>query len=269
MNKTLHGAQVHITQYGTTGPNILLLHGWGCSIALFAPIIDRLQEVARVTAIDFPGHGESGRPPVPWGAEDYMQMTVELIRALDIAPCSIIGHSHGGRVALLLAAEHPELVDKLVLAGAAGLHAEPTEAQKKRAAAYKRLRGISNALDAIKILGPLPEKMRESLRKKYGSRDYNALDAEMQKTFVKVVNFDAEPYLPRIKAPTLLVWGDQDTETPLWMGQHMEARIPDAGLVILKGGTHYAYLEYSADFLRIVEHFLIQPAQQSNPGGPA
>ena len=250
------GASVYYEQHGE-GPGVLLLHGWGCSTELWKPVTERLSARARVTVIDFPGHGRSGRPPVPWGAEEYMETTAELIRSLGLEGCHVIGHSHGGRIALLLAAAYPSLVGKLVLTGAAGLHGEPTAAQDGRARAYKRLRGISEALDQIKILGPLPEKMRDMLRKKYGSRDYNALDAEMRATFVKLVNFDVEPYLAKVRASTLLLWGDQDTETPLWMGQRMESLIPDAGLVTLSGGTHYAYLEKLPDFLRITEHFLL------------
>lgn len=80
------------------------------------------------------------------------------------------------------------------------------------------------------------------MRQHFGSKDYNALDADMRQTFSKVVNHDLAPLLKEIHQPTLLVWGDQDTETPLWMGQQMEKEIPDAGLVILEGGTHFAYL---------------------------
>lgn len=254
---SLRGAQVYYEQHGSGKPDVLLLHGWGCSVALYSQVIERLKTRARVTALDFPGHGQSGRPPEPWGAEDYAEMVAQLISALGIEGCDIIGHSHGGRVALIVAANHPELVGKLVLTGAAGLHAEPTEAQKKRQAAYKRLRGFSDALDRVGVFGALPEKLRESLRKKYGSRDYNALDEEMRKTFVKVVNFDVAPLLPKILASTLLLWGDNDTETPLWMGRRMEKEIPDAGLVILKGGSHYAYLEKLDEFCRVAGYFLL------------
>ena len=253
---TAHGANVYYEQHGEGEPDILLLHGWGCSTALWKPVAERLARHARVTAMDFPGHGNSGRPPEPWGAEEYMEATAQVIQALGIQGCVVIGHSHGGRVALLLAAAYPELVGKLALTGAAGLRAVPTEAQKRRSAAYQRLRGFSETLDKAKVFGSLPEKMREALRRRYGSRDYIALDAEMRRTFVKVVNCDVEPYLPKVQAPTLLLWGSEDAETPLWMGRRMESLIPDAGLVVLEGGTHYAYLEKLPEFLRIVECFL-------------
>ena len=110
----------------------------------------------------------------------------------------------------------------------------------------------------MKIFGALPERMEEMLRQKYGSRDYNALDEEMRKTFVKVISLDLSDRYARIKQPTLLIWGDRDTETPMWMGQRMEKDIPDAGLVVLEGGTHFAYLEQAQRFCAIARHFLLE-----------
>ena len=79
-----------------------------------------------------------------------------------------------------------------------------------------------------------------------------------QETFVKVISLDLSDRYVRIKQPTLLIWGDRDTETPLWMGQRMEKDIPDAGLVVLEGGTHFAYLEQAQRFCAIARHFLLE-----------
>ena len=78
----------------------------------------------------------------------------------------------------------------------------------------------------------------------------------MKKTFVKVINLDLTDLYERFRSSTLLIWGDADSETPLWMGREMEKRIPDAGLVILEGGTHFAYLEQLQRFNTIVRQFL-------------
>ena len=255
MHVTANGANVYYEQHGE-GRDILLLHGWGCSTEIWKPVTERLSKRARVTALDFPGHGKSGRPPVPWGAEDFAEMAAELIQTLGIAGCDIVAHSHGGRTAAVLAAKYPELVGKMVLTGAAGVRTQPTKAQKRRSAAYKRLRRASEWMDRVKIFGTLPEKLRQRLIQRYGSRDYVALDDEMRKTFVKLVNYDISSCLPDIKSPTLLIFGDNDIETPLWMGKWMDEAIPDAGLCVLKGGTHYAFLEKFNDFMRIVEQFL-------------
>jgi pimeloyl-ACP methyl ester carboxylesterase len=257
MRETICGAEVYYEQHGQGKPDVLLLHGWGCDASIWRPVAARLAARARVIVPDFPGHGQSGRPPVPWGAEEYAAMVAALIRTLGIEGCDVVGHSHGGRIALLLAATEPALVGKLVLTGAAGLRRAPTPAQRRRQAAYRRLRKLAGALGAVKPLRPLAETLAERLRRQYGSPDYNALDAEMRKTFVKIVNFDVLPFLPRVAAPTLLLWGTGDAETPPWMAETMRERIPDAGLVWLQGGTHYAFLEKISEFLLVTEQFLL------------
>ena len=80
----------------------------------------------------------------------------------------------------------------------------------------------------------------------------------MRKTFNLVIAQDLTDELPRIKASTLLYWGEQDTETPLWMAKVMEEKIPDAGLVVEPGVGHFAYLERNEKFLRIVRSFLVE-----------
>lgn len=257
MFHSANGAKVYYEQHGEGDHNVLLLHGWGCSTEIWKPVTQRLCPHVRVTVLDFPGHGQSGRPPVPWGPEDYAQMVAEMITHLHIEGCDIIGHSHGGKIAIVLAALHPELPHKLVLTGASGLKAAPTSAQKRRTALYKVLGDFLDFLARIKIFGSLPKKIRELMRKQRGSTDYNALDEEMRKTFVKLVNFDVSPYLEKVKASTLLIWGSADTETPLWMGKQMESTIQDAGLVVFDGCSHYAYLERIDEFVRIAKHFLL------------
>ena len=78
----------------------------------------------------------------------------------------------------------------------------------------------------------------------------------MKKTFVKVINQDLTDLYDKFRASTLLIWGDSDMETPLWMGKEMQKRIPDAGLVVFEGGTHFAYLEQLQRFNTIVCQFL-------------
>lgn len=256
MKSICNGAEVYYEQTGDHGPRLLLLHGWGCSCALFAPIARELAAEYQITAIDFPGHGQSGRPPVPWGVSDYAACVSALIEKLGLAPCDIIAHSFGGRVALYLAANRPELVNRLVITGGAGLKSQPTPAQQKRSAQYQRKKKLLEGLERVPLLRGAANQALEALRKKYGSADYNALDAEMRKTFVKVISEDLRPLLPRVRASTLLVWGEKDTATPLWMGQTMEREIPDAGLVLFENDDHYAYLHQWPRFVAVVRAFL-------------
>ena len=258
MELEANGAKIHYELTGQGSCRVVLLHGWGCDTGLMKPVADALGPDMRVLSIDFPGHGQSGRPPEPWGVPEYAAATLDALRQLDFLPCAVIAHSFGGRVAAYLASEDAGLFTRMILTGAAGIKPPQTEEGKKRSEQFKRLKGLCEAAKKVKIFGALPERMEEKLRQKYGSRDYNALDEEMRKTFVKVISLDLSDRYARIKQPTLLIWGDRDTETPLWMGQRMEKDIPDAGLVVLEGGTHFAYLEQAQRFCAIARHFLLE-----------
>ncbi|MDR1599883.1 MAG: alpha/beta hydrolase [Oscillospiraceae bacterium] len=251
------GVSVYYEQSGLQGPNVLLLHGWGCDVTLWRPIIERLSPYCRVTALDLPGHGKSGRPPEPWDARAFAAMTADFVMKVGINGCHVIGHSNGGRVALRLALDRPELVGKLVLTGAAGLRGKQTTKRRVRARLYKILRGSLDGLDKLHIFGDAPEHARAKLRGVFGSADYKALDEGTRRTFVLLVNTDLEPELPNVRASVLLLWGDNDTETPLWMGRRMAELIPDAGLVTLEGGSHFAYIEQPDRFCRIALQFIL------------
>lgn len=252
MDITARGVTGYVQQAGQ-GRDVLLLHGWGGSADSFRPLFDALSPHCRVTALDFPGHGRSGRPAAEgWDVTDYMEWTADVIQQMQIAPCDIVAHSFGGRVSILLSATRPELVRKLVLTGAHGIVSRKrTLKQRLRSRLYKILRGIARILPGGKAL-------RKKLADAFGSADYRALDEEMRRTFVKVVNQDLTDCLPNIKASTLLVWGEKDDATPLWFGQLMEERIPDAGLIVYPGAGHFAYLERHAEFSRVVRHFLLE-----------
>lgn len=252
------GVNVHYELAGSGEKRVVLLHGWGCDTSLMKPVADFLSRDMTVLSIDFPAHGQSGRPPRPWGVPDFATCTRELLEKLDFLPCSVIAHSFGGRITIELAAQDETLFERIILTGSAGIKDRPSEESRKRSARYRKLKGLCEKAKAVKLFGPLPNLLEEKLRQKYGSRDYNALDEEMRKTFVRVVNHDQTDLLPRIHQPTLLMWGDKDTETPLWMGRLMEERIPDAGMVVLEGGSHFAYLEQVGRFNAIAHNFLME-----------
>jgi len=163
----------------------------------------------------------------------------------------LFGHSFGGRLCLVLGAEHSDRVHKLVLANSAGIRSTPSPMVQSRLKLYH------SALNILRSIGlkPQAEQIRNWYSKRYGSADYQAVSGVMRETFVKVVNEDLLPYAARIKPSTLLFWGDRDEDTPLWQGQTLEKTIPDAGLVIWEGAGHYSYLERAADTARVMDHF--------------
>lgn len=252
MKTQVLGIPLHAEQYGAGAREMVLLHGWGCNTATWTVLTNSLKQHpdCRVTVLDFPGHGESGSPPESgWGVPEYAAWTLAALNQLGIEKCELIAHSFGARVAILLAAQHPERITRMLFTGAAGLRGQSKTTLKS--ATYKALKGLSKLLPEQKA-----EEAREKLRKRFGSRDYNALPANMRATFVKVVNQDLSEYLPKIQAETLLLWGEDDTETPLWMGEKMRDEMPNATLIPIKNAGHFAFVDQPALFLSIAQAYL-------------
>lgn len=261
MQATINGCRIHYELTKHPKPDaqtVLFLHGWGCDSTSFSFIQGDLSGSATVVTLDFPGHGQSGEPPVPWGVVDYAEQVLALLTETGISRVKVVAHSFGARVAIMLAAKHPELIDQLVITGGAGIKKPVSEHSKKRAARFKRYNAFLDAIRQVTPLTAAAERLQTKLRNRYGSPDYIKLDENMRKTFVKVISEDLFPLLRDIKVPTLLIWGSADTETPLWMGQTMEKEIPDAGLVVFEGGTHFAFLEQWQRFALIVKQFFTE-----------
>lgn len=233
------------------GAALVMLHGWGASSALFRPLFPLLPR-RRLIVPDLPGFGATQAPPVPWSARDYAEWTVALLDRLQVSAFDLVGHSNGGRIALVLAARHPERVGKLVVTGSAGIPPRRGLRYRLRVRTYKMLRGASGA----RVLPAAVRGWAGSRASRRGSADYRAASGVMRRTLVRLVNEDLRPMLPGVSRPVLLIWGERDAETPLHDGRLMERLLPDSGLVVFEGAGHFAYLEQPARFAHIVDVFL-------------
>ena len=241
-----------------SGPPVLVLHGWGASIEAVYPIVTGLSPVATVHALDLPGFGQSDPPPQPWGVEDYQAFVAAFMDALSIEAPTIVGHSNGGRIAIRMLATEPARASRLVLVDAAGIR------PKRTLRWYRRVGMAKIGKYAARFLGSPGERLRARIVGRTASADYLAA-GEMRPTLVKLVNADLRPFMPAIKVPTLLVWGSEDSDTPVAVAKEMERLIPDAGLVVLEGAGHFSYLDQPARFARIVSHFIAPDMAQATP----
>lgn len=235
----VHNTNVNYIQYGR-GKDIVLLHGWGQNIEMMQFLGDPLSNSYRITILDFPGFGKSEEPQEVWNITDYANMLHELLTKLKIENPTLIGHSFGGRVAIRYAAQYP--VEKLVLFGS------PCVITKKKQPLKVK------ALKAAKKL-PGMKKIAEIAKNYIGSRDYKAASPMMRNILVQVVNEDLSDYAKKITAPTLLIWGVQDTEAPVEEAKLLEKLLKDGALIILPG-THYAYLENLNQVVNIINKFM-------------
>lgn len=231
---------------------VLLLHGWGVSMKLMQPLGERLAALGyHCYMLDMPGFGESDPPPVAWTVPDYANFVIAYLDAHGLQRVHLIGHSFGGRVALVLGAKHADRFHKFALADAAGVLPKKEPTADLRLTAYKAVR---DGLYKVGAKG-LADDLRQRYNKRYGSADFNAASGVMRETFVKVVNQDLLPYAAYVKPPTLLFWGDNDEDTPLWMGQELEKTMHDAGLIVYEGAGHYSYLERLNETVKTVDYF--------------
>ncbi len=250
------GLKINCEQYGDGENGLLMLHGWGCSSAHFVNIAQRLSGRYRILVPDLPGHGRTGQPPEPWGVDDYAECVLEVLHKASFGRTAVIAHSFGGRIALKIASGHPEITDRMILTGCAGLKKPKTYEQEKREREYRQKKEQLIRIGRFPLLKKYSEVMLEDLRQRYGSADYNALDPGMRETFIRIISEDLHPCLGKIHCPVLLVWGKNDQETPLWMGETMQKEIGDAGLVVFENDDHFAYLHQWERFSIIAESFL-------------
>ena len=235
----VHNTNVNYIQYGK-GKDIILLHGWGQNIEMMKPLGDPLSTKYRITILDFPGFGASSEPTVAWTIQDYADMVHELVEKLQIKKPVIIGHSFGGRVAICYASCYE--VEKVVLFGA------PRVRTKTELSTKEKLLKKAKQLPGMK-------KVAEYAKNYIGSRDYKAATPMMRDILVKTVNEDLSPYAKKIKAPTLLIWGEYDSEAPLEEAKLLEKLLVDGALIVLPG-THYAYLENLQQVIHIIFKFM-------------
>lgn len=249
----VEGIRINYADVGEGKECVLFLHGWGANITLFDQAISFLSPHFRVIAPDLPGFGESDEPKEPWSVDDYVDFVISFCEKMKIESCYIIAHSFGGRITIKLMSrkELPLNVGKIVLTGSAGIRPKQSAKSKLKTKCYKLGKKILSAALFKKLM---PNAL-EDLRKKNGSADYNAASPVMRQCLVKVVNEDLTELIPNINVPTLLIWGERDDATPISDGQLMEKLIPDAGLVVFEGSGHYAFLEQSGRFCRILGSF--------------
>jgi len=239
-----------------SGKKVLLLHGWQANIETFKPVFDILSKKYDVIAVDFPGFGNSKIPPSNWDIFDYANIIQNFIKYYNFHPCTIIGHSFGGRIAIILGARANELIEKLILVDSAGLKPKRKLKYFLKVYSYKTIKFFLRiyCLFFKKEFNNTLKKIRERLKIK-GSIDYENA-GNLKEIFVRVVNQDLSKFAKKIKKPTLIIWGENDIDTPLYMAKKLNKLIKDSGIVILENAAHYSYLDNFNKFIRVVDYFI-------------
>ncbi len=242
---------IHYDETGPSeGPDVILMHGWGCNTSTVRSIAATLEPSLHVYNIDLPGHGKSQEPPSVWGIEDFTRLIETFVQKLHIKQPILIGHSFGGRIAILMASR--SATGKVVLVDAAGIKPKRSLKYYLKVYSFKTERKLASLL----LPASVADKLIEKWRNKNGSADYQQASPIMRAVMSKCVNEDLKHVMPNISASTLLIWGSNDTATPLKDAKTMESLIPDSGLVAFDGCGHYSFLDNPYGFRKVLCEFL-------------
>ncbi|MDB5162790.1 MAG: alpha/beta hydrolase family protein [Candidatus Saccharibacteria bacterium] len=235
------------------GNAVLLLHGWGTSLASFDQLSQHLVVTGHeVFRIDFPGFGASPVPNGNWSVGEYAELTAAFVGKMNISKLTaIFGHSFGGRVIIKGVATGLLQPEKVILMGSAGIKPKTTA----KMIAYRTVAKTGKAVTALPGLNKMSKSLRERLYAAVGSSDYQQSGA-MKQVFLNTIREDLTQYLPAIAAPTLLLWGERDTETPLADGKLMHAKISKSELIVLPNAGHFVYDDDFDGATKAIDRFL-------------
>jgi pimeloyl-ACP methyl ester carboxylesterase len=248
-----------VTWYKTgTGKPLLILHGWGASSRVMAPLAEQLKDIRTCMMIDFPGFGMSPEPPRAWAIDDYTDMVEAFIKQNCPDTIDLLVHSFGNRVALKLLNRESvkNNIGKVLVTGGAGM-------KPRRSLKFYFKKYLAKTLKAPFLIlpGSFREKGLSSLRntslwKSLGSSDYKQLSGVMRETFVKSVSEHQDHTLDSITHDILLLWGRNDESTPVYQAERLEKGLKNSALVIIEDAAHYPFLDKPKQFAAIAKAFL-------------
>ncbi|KXK27061.1 MAG: 2-hydroxy-6-oxononadienedioate/2-hydroxy-6-oxononatrienedioate hydrolase [candidate division WS6 bacterium OLB20] len=235
------------------GPSMMLLHGWGGSSASLEVLQQELAGMGfQVFNVDLPGFGQSEMSKPVMDLDDYVEFLHSLIDKLNIYKPVIIGHSFGGQLTMAHAIKYPRVASKLVLINASGLDPKNT-ARKGFFLVVSKVFGTLFSVPPLSFVKPLVRSLYYKLIVR--ERDYLQAGT-LQETLKRVLSEHLDDRVRTIEEDTLLIWGQNDTSTPLWMGEQLQASIPSARLEVVEQATHGLPLKQPELVAKIIYTFV-------------
>lgn len=253
MNIIVDGKLISYQDEGQ-GRVILMLHGWGTRGQTFDELARDFVQRYRVVRLDFPGFGGSEKPDDNWGVAEYAQFVIQFLKKLNIADVEvIIAHSFGGRVALKGIGTGVLSPRKLVLVGSAGVR---QQSNALKYSTYGYIAKVGKVVASLPGLSGTGQRLRRKLYAVAGSTDYLNTGA-MRQIFVNVINEDLQEFAQKITIPTLMIWGENDTETPVAEAKVLHECIERSKLIIVPGAGHFVYTEAPEKVLQEINGFIV------------
>jgi len=233
-----HNQYTFDISYEIVNPNakvdIIILHGWGSNKAIMKDAFGFHMHGFRHIYIDLPGFGKSTCPTALTTA-DVARIVELLMIHINAKNDIVVGHSFGGKVALLLESK------VLILLASAGIYIPKPMKIKAKIMLFKTL----------KVFGS------ENLRAKFVAEDAKTLSEHMYQTFKNVVDEDFSKEFSEYHGKALLCWGEEDTATPLSSAKKIEKLIEDSKLIVYEG-DHFSFLQHAKDISSKIEETFLE-----------
>lgn len=248
MKVTATGIETFYQKMGQGTP-LVLLHGWGCDWQIWHTLISPLSETYQLIIPDMPGFGQSSNPESAWSSMTYVEWLASFLDQVEKSKVLLVGHSFGGKVAALFAVKYPDKVSKLVLIDSAGIPDRLSVAQSAK-------QGLISL-----IPGPLKNSLSSTTRQKILSRlgvssDHTFSTPTQRIILREVVKENIQEQLTLITQPTLLIWGENDPDTPPHQAKLFQQAIKGSQLVLLPNAGHFSFIDQPQAVLKHLKDFL-------------
>ncbi len=234
---------------------IVWLHGWGQDHSSFLPLLEQCEDLGDHLLLDFAGFGSTQIPSSTWSTQDYADHIHLVIEhyAQNYQHLIFIGHSFGCRVSLQYAKKYAQKLSGIVFLGGAGLKRTLKWQTKIKRFFIKYSLALGKKIDAF-----FPTKFADTIRNHFGSADYKSAGA-LRPIFNKVVSEDLSSLAKTVLIPALLIYGDQDNQTPPEFGQRFHQMMKYSELHILRGADHYTVLNQAKyQVAKLIEQWIKQ-----------
>lgn len=259
---TVGDLSIHYYQGGpSAGETILMVHGFGASKDNWLRFARYFTEDYQVIALDLPGFGDSSKPYASYDVGTQVERLAAFTQALQIKKLHLIGSSMGGHISALYAARYPEQILSVALLGNAGVDSpqkseliERLERGEPNPLIVKTPQQFEQLLEFIFVEVPsMPERLKQALAERSVANS-----THNERVFAQLVSryIPLEPVLPKIQAPTLLLWGAQDRVLHVSSVEVMRPLLQRPSVVIMQDCGHAPMLERPRETAEHYQAFL-------------
>jgi len=247
----------YVEQGDSRGFPLILLHGYVDSWRSFERVLPYLPESIRTFALTQRGHGDASRPATGYRPGDFAMDLLEFMDVLRLKKAVIAGGSSGGIIARRFAIDHPTRISGLILAGSPlTLHNKPGVIKLWDSTISKLVDPMDPRFVSEFMMSNVAQQVPRAFLKTM-LRENLKVPARVWKTTLKGLLEDGSSgELNKIKAPTLIVWGDKDVVVPPSDQKTLLEQISGSRLVVYPGAGHMLYWEEPARFASDIESFI-------------